>query len=218
MTAAKQVVPHYYLSVELNLSKLLDMRSQLNADNKDSTSKVSVLDLIVKAVGLAVKQVPDVNASWNDTFVRRYSQVDVNLVMGVGSTVLTPVIRDVNGKGLRAIGKEMAEFEEMAFNNNGEPVDGSKIAIGTISVHDLGMYGVKSAAPIVLPPQSCALALGTIVDTVVPASGGKDKDWAVAPVVVATLSCDHRVIDGAVGAQYLSALKLLVENPVALIL
>jgi len=216
MTAAKQVVPHYYLSVELNLAKLVDLRAQLNADGGET--KVSVLDLLVKAVGLAVKQVPDVNASWNETFVRRYSQVDVNLVMGVGSSVITPVVRDVNGKGLRAIGKEVASFEDMAFDGQGQPVDASKVAVGTISVHDLGMYGVKSAAPIVLPPQACALALGAIVDTVVPSQASKDTDWAVAPVVVATLSCDHRVIDGAVGAQYLSALKLLVENPVALIL
>jgi pyruvate dehydrogenase E2 component (dihydrolipoamide acetyltransferase) len=99
-------------------------------------------------------------------------------------------------------------------------LDEKKLAVGTFSIHNLGIYGVKSAAPIVLPPQACALALGAIVDTVVPNLGAKDGEdnWTVAPVVVATLSCDHRVVDGAVGAQWLSAFKLLLEKPETMIL
>ena len=108
----------------------------------------------------------------------------------------------------------MDEFEKSGFS------DASKIAIGTFSIHDLGRYGVKSAAPIVIPPHSCALALGAIADSVIPrpdARAGEDV-WQVAPVMTVTLSCDHRVVDGAVGAQWLAALKLLIEEPIAMIL
>ena len=229
-TAAKQSVPHYYLSVELNLGKLLKLREELNAaaapakgGKGAADGGLSVLDFMVKASALAMKQVPDVNAAWMDSFVRRYDQVDVNLVMGTGAGLLTPVIRDTGALGLKAISKEIALFEDSLFTD-GEgadaALDASKMAVGTFSIHNLGMYGVKSAAPIVLTPQSCALALGAIVDTVVPSASPSPEgdNWEVAPVMVATLSCDHRVVDGAVGAQWLSALKTLVENPSSMLL
>jgi pyruvate dehydrogenase E2 component (dihydrolipoamide acetyltransferase) len=184
---------------------------------------LSVLDLFVKASALAMKQVPDVNAAWMDSFVRRYDQVDVNLVMGTGSGLLTPVVKDVGALGLKAISKEIAAFEDALFTDgegSDAALDTSKLTIGTFSIHNLGMFGVKSAAPIVLPPQACALALGAVVDTVVPRAAAKagEDNWEVAPVMVATLSCDHRVVDGAVGAQWLSALKTVVENPSSILL
>lgn len=217
MTLSKQLVPHYYLSVELNLSKLLEFRSSIStSDDKN----VSVLDLLVKAAGLAVKQVPDVNGQWMDTFIRRYDQVDINVVMGTGSSIVTPVIRDVNAKGLFAISNEMAAFEDSLFKVDGVTIDENKVAPGTISIHNLGMYGIKSAAPIVLSPQAVALAFGAITDTVVPKVNCKanEDNWEVAPVMVATLSCDHRVVDGAVGAQWLAAFKTIVENPISMLL
>ena len=196
-TKSKVHVPHYYLSVELNLAKLLELRQQLNSDNKaDDGCSVSVLDLLVKATGLAVKQVPDVNGSWNESFIRRYTQVDINLVMGAGASVVTPVIRNVNTKGLRQITSEIAGFEDNLFREDKtsgafSTIDPSALAPGTFSIHNLGMFGVKSAAPIILPPQACALAFGAVVDSVVPRAGAGDN-WEVAPVMVATLSCDHR--------------------------
>jgi len=180
------------------------------------------MDFIVKATALAVRQVPDANAAWMDTFVRRYEQVDVNLVVGSGAGTITPVIRDVGKKGLKALSAEISALEEDLFADDEGLVvkDASLLAPGTISIHNLGMYGVKAASPIILAPQACALALGTVVDTVVPnpnAKAGEDN-WTVAPIMVATLSCDHRVIDGAVAAQYLQAFKALVEAPAGMIL
>jgi len=209
-THAKQVVPHYYLSIDLNLTKMLQMRDDLGGD-MDTTN------FFLKAVAGAMKEVPDVNGAWMDSFVRRYEQVDINLVMGSGTGLLTPVIRDVGGKGLRELSNELADLEYSLFADaNGEKVASTaELAPGTFSIHDLGMFGVKAAAPIVLPPQACALALGTITDTVVPHATTK---WAVAPVMTATLSVDHRVVDGAVAAQWLSAFKALIENPVGLML
>eukprot|EP00428_Durinskia_dybowskii_P072290 CAMPEP_0170404978 /NCGR_PEP_ID=MMETSP0117_2-20130122/26929_1 /TAXON_ID=400756 /ORGANISM="Durinskia baltica, Strain CSIRO CS-38" /LENGTH=494 /DNA_ID=CAMNT_0010662049 /DNA_START=145 /DNA_END=1629 /DNA_ORIENTATION=+ len=225
-THAKQVVPHYYLSVDLNLSELLKVRGAFNAQAASMKKKgveLSVQDFMVKAAALAMQQVPDVNGSWMDTFVRRYDQVDINLVMGAGSFVATPVLRDVTARGLSSIATEIASFEDTLFSESGASAlteNSEKMAVGTFSIHNLGMYGVKSAAPIVLTPQACALSLGAIVQTVIPASGAAagEQDWAVAPIVTATLSCDHRVVDGAVGAQWLAAFKNLVENPVSMLL
>jgi len=225
-TLAKQVVPHYYLSVELNLTQLLAMREALNATNnksKDTQEGLSVLDFLVKASALAMKQVPDVNGAWMDTFVRRYEQVDINLVMGAGSFVTTPVLRDVCSTGLAEVSKQIAGFEDTLFAEEGQEneLTAENAALGTFSIHNLGIYGVKSAAPIVLTPQACALSLGAIVDTVLPAdadSAEGSPNWQVAPVMTATLSCDHRVVDGAVGAQWLSAFKALVENPMTMVL
>lgn len=178
--------------------------------------------------------------------------MDINLVMGAGSFVATPVLRNVGARGLSSIATEIASFEDSLFAEDGAQAagDSDKMAVGTFSIHNLGkgdmmvcfahasppltpcsvgihrihsgagMYGVKSAAPIVLTPQACALSLGAIVQTVIPATpaAAGEQDWAVAPIVTATLSCDHRVVDGAVGAQWLAAFKSLVENPVSMLL
>ena len=180
------------------------------------------MDFLVKAAALAVKTVPDANASWMESFVRRYDQVDVNVVMGAGGGCITPVIRDCGRKGLRALSLELAALDDALFADAEGLVvkDASLLAPGTLSVHNLGMYGVKAASPIILPPQAVALAFGSVVDTVVPRTNprhGEDA-WVVEPVMVVTISCDHRVIDGAVAAQYISAFKALVENPAGMIL
>jgi len=220
LTAAKQEVPHYYLSVEIDLTKMLALREELNGSDKNS---IATLDMLVKASAMAMKQVPDVNASWMNTFVRRYDQVDINLFMGAGNFVATPVIKDAASMGIGSLSTVIAGFEDSLFDENDTPAllsDPSVMSIGTFSIHHLGMYGVKSAAPIVLSPQACALSLGAIVDTVIPNTQKTEgsEDWAVAPVLTATLSCDHRVVDGAVGAQWLQAFKAFVENPVTMIL
>jgi len=180
------------------------------------------MDFLIKASALAMKQVPDVNGSWMDTFVRRYEQVDINLVVGTGAGLITPVVRDVGSKGLRSLSAELAALEDSLFSDDEGTTIKSPVLIapGTFSIHNLGIYGIKSAAPIVLPPQACALALGAVVETVVPRVGAKagEENWTVAPMMVATLSCDHRVVDGAVAAQWLSAFKILVENPVAMMI
>ena len=146
--------------------------------------------------------------------------------MGAGAFVATPVLRNVSARGLSSIAAEIASFENTLFSDDQNTSntllqDSGKMAIGTFSIHNLGMYGVKSAAPIVLTPQACALALGAVTDCVVPATPSAEndqQDWATAPMMTATLSCDHRVVDGAVGAQWLSAFKSLVENPTSMLL
>lgn len=225
---SKHSVPHYYLSVELNLQKLLQLRSQLNTLNAppkgkgdaaaNSNSGIAVLDLLVKAAAQTMRTVPDLNAAWMDSFVRQYHQVDINVVMSSQNTVVTPVVRDVAGRGLAAVSSELAALEGRVAA--GEALSEQETAEGTFTVHNLGVYGVRSAAPILLPPQAAALSLGAINDVVVPrASPAEGEDvWEVAPVMVVTLVCDHRVVDGAVSAQWLSAFKNNVENPVNLLM
>ncbi len=209
-THAKQVVPHYYLSVELNVEKLVQMRGDLGGE-------VSVLNLVMKGAASAMKDVPDVNGSWMDTFVRRYDQVDINLVMGTGAGLITPVIRDVGSKGVSELAAEVNALEDSLFlDDEGDHVNpAAELAPGTFSIHNLGMFGTKAASPIILPPQACALALGAITDAVVPCPTNK---WKTSQTMTVTLSCDHRVVDGAVAAQWLQAFKTYVENPVGLML
>ncbi len=145
--------------------------------------------------------------------------------MGSGDQIATPVVKDVGSKGLSSISKVIASAEKNLFeNNNKEEIrsfiqDGKSCGLGTFSIYNLGIYGVKSAAPIVITPQAAALSIGAIVDTVVPASSEQnEKGWEVAPVMVATLSCDHRVVDGATSAQWPAAFKLLLEDPETLLL
>ena len=209
-THAKQVVPHYYLTVELNVEKMVKLRQDLDG-------QVSIVNLVMKGAAQAMKDVPDVNGSWMDTFIRRYDQVDINLVMGTGEGLITPVIRDVGGKGINQIAEELNALEDSLFlDDEGEQVNpAAELAPGTFSIHNLGMFGTKTASPIILPPQSCALALGAINDAVVPCPTNK---WKTSPTMMVTLSCDHRVVDGAVAAQWLQAFKSYVENPVGMML
>lgn len=215
---AKQVVPHYYLSIDLDMSSMLKIRDQLNSGKnaKSNDADISVMDLLVKATAIAIRQVPDVNASWMDTFIRRYDQVDINVCMGSPVGNILPVIRDVGGKGLASIANELSSMEHDFVESSELKDNDSRLSIGTFTIHNLGLFGVKSAAPIVLPPQACAMALGTIKDTIVPSSC--EKGWKTTQVMTVTMSCDHRVIDGAVGASFLQQYKTIVENPIALLL
>lgn len=209
---AKKEVPHYYLSVEVDVSKLLSLIESLG-ENSD----ISVQDILVKAAAKAMEKVPAVNAAWMDSFVRQYDQVDVNLVIGEGSSLQAPVLRNVGGRGLSSISQEIKNAYDQLEDDAVAP---TVLEFGTFTIHNLGMYGVQSAAAIVLPPQACALSLGAIVDTVVPNPSPKEGDdvWKVSPILVSTLSCDHRVIDGAVGAGWLKAFKAYAEDPLTLLL
>eukprot|EP01038_Epipyxis_sp_PR26KG_P009610 gene9610-12942_t len=209
LTVSKQIVPHYYLSVDINLSKINSLANDLNKKLKKDESLVKPLDFLIKAAALAMKKVPDVNASWMDTFVRKYEQVDINLMSGNASYIAAPVIKDVSSKGLLSISAEVNAMSESSSLG--------ALSLGTFSIHNLGKFGVKSAAPIVLTPQACALSFGEVIDTVIP-SKATEEGWEVAPVLVATLSCDHRVVDGAVGAAWLAAFKELAEDPLNMLL
>lgn len=211
LAQSKRNVPHYYLTVDVTVDNLLDMRSTLNAAAGDDGPKIGVYEFLIKAAALSMRAVPSANASWMDSFVRVFDQVDMNVVVGHdASATRTPVIADAGRKGLKAIASEL----DHAVNNDDVPS-----SLGTFTILNLGMYGVKSCAPIITEPQSCALAIGALETRIVPNDDPEaDSIYKESVVFTATLSCDHRVVDGAVGAQWLQAFQSHVENPHTLML
>jgi len=214
LTYSMQTAPHYYLTVELALEAALELLDKLNS-SLEPEEIISVTDLFVKASASATTAVPAVNASWlaDAGIIRSYERFDLNLVVGHCEGLVAPAIIDVQRLGLGQIAKEtkaaLAALED-------DSAESKPYTCGTFSLINLGAFGVSSAATIVPSPQACALSLGTIENKLVPAD--TESGFAVKPVLVATLSADHRVVDGAVGAQWLQALKNLIETPHNLLL
>lgn len=215
---SKRNVPHYYLTVDVNMDKLLETRNNLNKNMSDEDSHLGVYELLLKATAAAMKTVPSVNACWMESHVRVFDNVNLNVVVGSGDSLYTPVVKNVGEKGLKDISSELKLFNEAL-----EPVDEGAEApsvlgcLGTFTVMNLGMFGIKACAPIIREPQSCALAIGALENRIIPGQS-EDEKYKEAVMMTATLSCDHRVVDGAVGAQWLAAFKSHVENPISLLL
>ncbi|KUF99583.1 Dihydrolipoyllysine-residue acetyltransferase component 3 of pyruvate dehydrogenase complex [Phytophthora nicotianae] len=215
-TQQKLDVPHYHLSTNLTLDKLLDARARLNA-GRGEDEQLSVNDFIVRAASLAMRKVPDANSSWKGSFIRQFKDVNVNLMVSTSAGgVVAPVLNQVNRKGLDDISKETQVAVAKANDGEFEPAD---LANGTFTISNVGQFDVQSLAGIVRPDQACLLGLGTIEKKVVPNDDpNAEQIYKYAQVMTATLACDHRVIDGAVGAQWLASFKELVEDPLKMIL
>ena len=210
---SKQTVPHYYLTSEIQMDALLALRTQLNAD-LPADAKLSVNDFLIKASALACKKVPEVNSSWMDSVVRAYDYVDVAVAVAVPDGLVTPIVRDAHTKGLSSISSGVKSLVEKARAKKLAPEDYQG---GTFTVSNLGMFGVKQFSAIINPPQAAILAVGSAERRVVP---GADANSPLKQAVFmsATLSCDHRVVDGAVGAQWLAAFKDFMEHPTKMLL
>lgn len=214
LAQAKRNVPHYYLTVDVSVDEVLKLRSKLNA-SLDETERLGVYEFLLKAVSASMKVVPSANGSWMDSVVRVYDSIDLNVVVGSGDSLSTPVLRDCAKKGLKQLSAELKSAVSSLESTGSGPVSD----MGTFTVLNLGMYGVKSCAPIIREPQSCALAIGALENRIVPNDDPNAEDiYKESVVFTATLSCDHRVVDGAVGAQWLAAFKSHVENPSTLLL
>jgi len=222
LTDAKRSIPHYYLSVDINLDHVLSIRKELNdrlekesgggkgtTNAKAAVDKVSVNDFVVKACALACMHIPTVNSSWMETFIRQYKYADISVAVQTDNGLITPIVQDAHAKGLLAISRETKELAAKARNNKLKP---QEFMGGTFTVSNLGMYGISHFAAIINPPQSAILAVGAAVPRVIP-NPSKPGDFTTGTFMSVTLSCDHRVIDGAVGAEYLKYLKSLLEEP-----
>ncbi|RLN49250.1 hypothetical protein BBJ28_00014882 [Nothophytophthora sp. Chile5] len=216
LTQQKLEVPHYHLTANLTIDKLLDARARLNA-GRGEDEQLSVNDFIVRAASLAMRKVPDANSSWKGSFIRQYNDVNVNLVVStVAGGTAAPVLTHVNRKGLDDISKDVQAAVAKA---NDAGFDAAALANGTFTITNVGMFDVHSLAGIVRPDQACLLGLGAIEKKVVPNDDpDAEQIYKYAQVMSATLACDHRVIDGAVGAQWLAVFKELVEDPLKMIL
>jgi len=207
---SKQTVPHFYLSVECEIDRLLALRADLNAVAADDY-KLSVNDLVIKAAAKALRIVPEANAMWTEDAILRFDDVDVAVAVATDGGLITPVLRRADEKSLGTLSNEIKELAGRARANKLKP---EEYQGGGFTVSNLGMYGVVSFAAIINPPQSCILAVGAGKRRAVV----REDDTIVAATVMnGTLSVDHRSVDGAIGARYLSAFKDLIEQPLRLL-
>ena len=207
LSESKQLVPHFYLSVDIELDALLDLRRHLN---EASGAKISVNDCIIRATALAMKKVPAANVSWTDNAILQYKDADVSVAVATDNGLITPIIKKADTKTLVQISKEMKDLAARARDGKLRP---EEFQGGGFSISNLGMFGVKSFSAIINPPQSCILAVGAGEQRAVVKNG----QLAIATVMTCTLSVDHRSVDGAVGAEFLAALKPLLEKPHSLV-
>ncbi len=209
LTEAKQTVPHFYLTIDCELDALLKTRKELNA--RSDAYKISVNDFVIRASALALKQVPAANASFDPEGILYYEHADVSVAVATPNGLITPIIKAAEGKGLAEISSQMKDLATRARDGKLQP---EEYQGGSFSVSNLGMFGVKDFAAIINPPQGCILAVGAGEQRPVV----KDGALAIATVMSCTLSVDHRVVDGSVGAQFLAAFKKLVEDPLTMLL
>lgn len=208
LTIAKQQVPHFYLTIDCELDALLQLRSKVN--EAAPTIKLSLNDFIIKAVAHAIGKVPAVNASWSEAAIRRYKLVDIAVAVATPGGLTTPILRDVTAKSMGVISTEIRALAKLAKAGKLLP---HEYQGGTFTISNLGMYGIREFSAIVNPPQACILAVGAAEQRAVV----KEGLLAVATVMSCTLSADHRVVDGAVGAGFLAAFKAAIQNPCVLL-
>lgn len=211
LTESKQTVPHFYLTIECQIDTLLEQRKILNAQGEKEGIKVSVNDFIIRATALALKKVPAANVQYAGDSMRWYERADVSVAVAVEGGLVTPVVRGACNKGLAAISADMKELAGKARDGKLMP---EEYAGGTISISNLGMYGISEFSAVINPPQGAILAIGAGEQKPVVRSG----ELTVGTVMNVTMSCDHRAIDGAVGAEFLAAFKSYIENPVMMLL
>jgi len=214
LVESKQLVPHFYLSIDCEIDALLKLREELNnlsPAEGPGAYKLSVNDLIIKAAALALKRVPAANASWSDEGVKRYKTADISVAVAVPNGLVTPIIRQAEAKRLPDISAEMKGLAKRAREGKLKPEDYTG---GSFSLSNLGMYGIKSFSAIINPPQGCILAVGAGQKQAVV----RGDAIVVASVMNCTLSVDHRVVDGAIGAEFLAAFKHLIETPIEIAL
>jgi pyruvate dehydrogenase E2 component (dihydrolipoamide acetyltransferase) len=214
LTESKQQVPHFYLTVDCVIDRLLAGRAALNAKSPEKgpgAFKLSVNDFVIKAVAVALRQVPAANASYSDDGILMWDDVDVSVAVAIPGGLITPIIRKADAKGLAQISNEMKDLAARAKDGKLKP---EEFQGGGFSISNLGMFGIKEFGAVINPPQGAILAVGAGEQRPVV----KDGALAIATVMSCTLSVDHRVIDGAVGAEFLAAFKRIVEDPLAMLL
>ena len=212
LTASAQTVPHFYLTIDCDIGKLLEAREQINAtapkdkDGKPSY-KLSVNDFVIKAMAIALQRVPDCNVSWTEGGMLKHKHSDIGVAVAMPGGLITPIIRKAETKSLSTISSEMRDFAARARARKLKP---EEYQGGTTAISNLGMYGIKDFTAVINPPHATILAVGASEERAV-ARNGKIE---AAHMMSVTLSCDHRAIDGALGAELIGVFKMLIENPV----
>ena len=215
LTASTQTIPHFYLTIDCDIGKLLAAREEINAaapKDKDGKPayKLSVNDFVIKALALALQRIPDANVSWTEGGMLKHKHSDVGVAVAMPGGLITPIVRQAETKSLSVISNEM---KDLAARARGRKLKPNEYQGGTTSVSNLGMYGIKDFTAVINPPQSTILAVGAGEERAVV----RDGKIEAAHIMSVTLSCDHRAVDGALGAELLGAFKALIENPVMMV-
>jgi pyruvate dehydrogenase E2 component (dihydrolipoamide acetyltransferase) len=215
LTASVQTIPHFYLTIDCNIGKLLEAREEINAaapKDKDGKPayKLSVNDFVIKALALALQRVPDANVSWTDGGMLKHKHSDVGVAVAMPGGLITPIIRNAEAKSLSAISNEMKDFAARARARKLKP---HEYQGGSTAVSNLGMYGIKDFTAVINPPHATILAVGAGEERAIVKHGKIEA----AQIMSVTMSCDHRAVDGALGAQLIGAFKTLIENPVMMV-
>jgi pyruvate dehydrogenase E2 component (dihydrolipoamide acetyltransferase) len=210
MSDSFREVPHFPLTIDIELDALLDARARINAGLAASGVKVSVNDLIIRGAALALKQVPEANASYSPDGIARHHHADIAVAVAIDGGLITPIIRAAETKGLSQIATEMKDLAERARARKLKP---EEFQGGTFSISNLGMFGIKSFASIINEPQGAILSVGAGEKRAVV----RGEALAIATVMTVTLTCDHRVLNGTIGANWLNAFKALVQDPLMML-
>lgn len=210
LVKSKNEAPHFYLSIDCNIEQLLKARSTINSKANDEY-KISVNDMIIKAASATLLKVPKANASWENENTRYFKNTDISVAVAIDGGLITPIIKNVEFKGLLEISNEMKTLAQKAKEGKLKPED---YIGGSFSISNLGMYGIKEFSAVINPPQGCILAIGVGEQRAIVTN----NQISIATMMTVTLSCDHRVVDGAVGAEYLSKFKEFIENPSLMLL
>jgi pyruvate dehydrogenase E2 component (dihydrolipoamide acetyltransferase) len=211
LTEAKQTIPHFYLRREIELDALMAFRADLNAALAPRGVKLSVNDFIIKACALALQQHPDCNAAWAGDRVLKFKGSDVAVAVAIEGGLFTPVLRDAQSKSLSALSAEMKDLAARARTRKLAP---HEYQGGSFAISNLGMFGIENFDAVINPPHASILAVGAGAKKPIVGADGQIK---IATMMSVTLSVDHRVIDGALGAQFLGAVKAALEDPLAML-
>jgi pyruvate dehydrogenase E2 component (dihydrolipoamide acetyltransferase) len=203
-------IPTFYLTIECDMTRMMELRERVNGALEKDGVKASINDFIIKAVAAALARHPEVNASWGDGAMVRHHRVHVGVAVAIDDGLITPIVRDADAKRVRDIAIEVKELAGRAREKKLKP---EEYTGATFSVSNLGMFGIVEFTAIINPPESGIIAVGAVEEKVV----AEDGEMVVRPRMRMTMSCDHRVVDGATGAKFLHTLRELIEDPIMMI-
>ncbi|QOD37837.1 pyruvate dehydrogenase complex dihydrolipoamide acetyltransferase [Candidatus Wolbachia massiliensis] len=209
LVESKQNVPHFYLTVDCQVDKLISLKNEINL--ADENNKVTINDLIIKATAFSMKKFPDINSSWIDNKILKYSNIDISIAVALEDGLITPIVKNADKKGILSISKEVKGLVNKARSGKLRP---EEFQGGGFTISNLGMFGIKAFSAIINPPQSCIMAVGASKKQPVVIN----EKIEVAEIMTVTLSVDHRTVDGALGAKFLNAFKRYIENPLAMLI
>ncbi|MFT4327915.1 MAG: pyruvate dehydrogenase complex dihydrolipoamide acetyltransferase [Wolbachia pipientis] len=209
LVESKQNIPHFYLTVDCHVDKLISLKNEVNSANENN--KVTINDLIIKAVAFSMKKFSDINSSWIDNKIVRYSNIDISIAVALEDGLITPIVKNADEKSVLSISKEVKDLVSRAKSGKLKP---EEFQGGGFTISNLGMFGIKTFSAIINPPQSCIMAVGASKKQ--PVVIGEKIE--VAEIMIVTLSVDHRAVDGALGAKFLNAFKHYIENPTVMLL